>query len=63
MASRTIWNFSVGANLQKYGLPLELQVDLLNAFNVQGLYNFQSIFGGTHVVLPRIVAGKLTFLF
>ncbi len=61
--SRTIWNFSIGAGLQKYGLPLELQVDLLNAFDVQGLYNFQSVFGGTHVIPPRTVAGKLTFLF
>ncbi|MFI5180627.1 MAG: carboxypeptidase regulatory-like domain-containing protein [Thermoanaerobaculia bacterium] len=61
--SRTIWNFSVGARLQKYGLPLELQVDLLNAFDVQGLYNFLSTFGGTHVIPPRTLAGRVKFVF
>ena len=31
--SRTVWSFSLGARLQKYGLPFELQVDLLNALS------------------------------
>ena len=61
--SRTIWNFSLGARLQKYGLPFELQVDLLNAFDKQGLYNFQSVFGGTHVIPPRTLAGTWKFVF
>ncbi len=61
--SRTIWNFSLGARLQKYGVPLELQVDLLNAFDKQGLYNFQSPFGGTHVIPPRTLAGRVKFVF
>ena len=63
VTSRTIWSFSVGARLERYGLPLELQIDLLNAFNAMGLYNFQSIFGGTHVVPPRKVAGRLSVVF
>jgi len=61
--SRTIWNFSLGARLQQYGIPFELQVDLLNAFDVAGLYNFQSVFGGTHVVPPRTFAGRVKFVF
>ena len=61
--SRTVWSFSLGARLQKYGIPLELQVDLLNAFDVKGLYNFQSVFGGTHVIPPRTFAGRLKFVF
>ena len=61
--SRTVWNFSVGARLQKYGIPFELQVDLLNAFDAKGLYNFQSVFGGTHVIPPRTFAGRLKFVF
>ena len=61
--SRTIWSFSLGARLQKYGIPLELQADLLNAFDVKGLYNFQSVFGGTHVIPPRTLAGRVKYAF
>ena len=61
--SRTVWSFSAGARLAKYGLPLELQVDLLNAFDAKGLYNFQSVFGGTHVIPPRTLAGRVKFVF
>jgi hypothetical protein len=61
--SRTVWSFSAGARLAKYGIPLELQVDILNAFDVKGLYNFQSVFGGTHVIPPRTVAGRVKFVF
>jgi hypothetical protein len=60
---RTIWDFSVGVRLQQYGLPFEAQLDLLNAFDKQGLYNFQSTFGGTHVIPPRIFAGRLRYTF
>ena len=61
--SRTVWNFSVGLRLQRYHLPLELQVDLLNAFDEKGLYNFQSVFGGTHVIPPRTLAGRVKLVF
>jgi carboxypeptidase family protein len=60
---RDIWNFSLGARLQQYGLPFEVQLDLLNAFDEKGLYNFQSVFGGTHVIPPRIVAGRVRYVF
>jgi len=61
--ARDIWNFSLGARLQQYGLPFEVQVDLLNAFDEKGLYNFQSVFGGTHVIPPRTVAGRIRYVF
>jgi hypothetical protein len=61
--SRTIWSFSLGARLAKYRIPLELQADLLNAFDVKGLYNFQSVFGGTHVIPPRTWAARIKFVF
>ncbi|HYL05435.1 MAG TPA: TonB-dependent receptor [Thermoanaerobaculia bacterium] len=61
--SRTVWDFSVGARLAQYGLPFELQLDVLNAFDKQGLYNFMSTFGGTHVIPPRIIAGRVRYLF
>src|SRR4051794_4328058 len=60
---RNVWSFSLGARLQQYGLPFEVQLDLLNAFDEQGLYNFQSVFGGTHVIPPRTVAGRIRYVF
>ncbi len=60
---RTIWSFSLGARLARYGLPLEAQLDLLNAFDEKGLYNFQSVFGGTHVIPPRTLAGRVRYIF
>jgi Carboxypeptidase regulatory-like domain/TonB-dependent Receptor Plug Domain len=61
--SRTIWNFSLGSHLKQYGVPLDVQLDLLNAFDKQGLYNFMSTFGGTHVVPPREIAGRVSYSF
>jgi Carboxypeptidase regulatory-like domain len=61
--SRTVWSFSLGARLERYGLPLEAQLDLLNAFDKQGLYNFMSTFGGTHVIPPREIAGRIRYTF
>ena len=63
VSSRTVWSFSLGARLQPYGIPAELQFDLLNAFDAQGLYNFQSVFGGTHVIPPRTFAGRVKYSF
>lgn len=60
---RNIWNISLGARLQQYGIPLEVQLDLLNATDEKGLYNFQSVFGGTHVIPPRTVAGRIRYVF
>jgi hypothetical protein len=61
--ARDIWSASIGARLQQYGVPLEVQVDLLNATNEQGLYNFQSVFGGTHVIPPRTLAARIRYVF
>ncbi len=60
---RTVWSFSAGARLERYHVPLEVQVDLLNAFDEHGLYNFQSVFGGTHVIPPRTIAGRIRYTF
>ena len=57
-APRTVWNFSAGADLARFGVPLGVQVDVLNAFDKKGVYNVLSTFGGTHVLPPRTVAGR-----
>jgi hypothetical protein len=60
---RVVWDFSLGAHLKQYGLPFSAELDLLNAFDKEGLYNFMSTFGGTHVIPPREIAGHLTYSF
>ena len=60
---RNIWSFSLGARLQRFGLPLEAQLDVLNAFDEKGLYTSQSVFGGTHVIPPRTIAGRVRYIF
>ena len=63
IAPRTVWNFSVGSDLSRFGVPINLQIDLLNAFDEKGLYNVLSVFGGTHVIPPRTVAGRFRVTF
>jgi hypothetical protein len=60
---RTIWDFSVGADLKRLHVPVSLQIDVLNAFDVKGVYNILSVFGGTHVIPPRTVAARLRYEF
>ena len=63
IAARTIWDLSAGVDLDKRKVPLSIQVDLLNAFDEKGVYNILSVFGGTHVVPPRTLAGRFRYRF
>lgn len=61
---RTTWDFSVGQEftLQR-GRSCLVSLDLLNAFDDKSLYNFRSVFGGTHVAPPRTLAGRIKYRF
>jgi hypothetical protein len=61
--ARTVASFSAGLDLARHGVPVCLQVDLLNAFDTAGVYNIQSVFGGTHVIPPRTLAARLRYSF
>jgi hypothetical protein len=61
--ARTICDFSAGVDLDKHKVPLSIQVDLLNAFDEKGVYNILSVFGGTHVIPPRTLAGRIRYRF
>lgn len=61
--ARTICDFSAGVDLDKHRVPLSLQVDVLNAFDEKGVYNVLSVFGGTHVIPPRTLAGRIRYRF
>jgi outer membrane receptor protein involved in Fe transport len=61
---RTILDFSVGADLlQKERVSMNLQFDVQNLTNELFLYNFQSVFSGTHVGYPRLFSGRLSLRF
>jgi hypothetical protein len=59
--SRMILDLSLGLDLQKYHVPLSVQADLLNVNNRKGVYNITSVFGGTHVTPPRMLAVRLRY--
>jgi hypothetical protein len=61
--ARTVAGFSAGFDLARHGVPVTLQADLLNAFDAKGVYNVQSVFGGTHVIPPRTLAVRLRYRF
>jgi hypothetical protein len=61
--ARTIANVSIGLDLAKHHVPLSIQADLLNAFDTAGVYNIQSVFGGTHVIPPRTLAVRARYRF
>ena len=61
---RMILDFSVGADLmQKERVSMNLQFDVQNLTNELFLYNFESVFSGTHIGYPRLFSGKLSLRF
>ena len=61
---RTVLDFSVGADLmQKERVSVNLQFDVQNLTNELFLYNFESVFSGTHVGYPRLFSGRLSLRF
>lgn len=62
--SRFLLNASVGKKLFKHeNYGADLQVSALNLTNQDRLYNFLSVFSGTHYVPPRSVSVRLSFDF
>jgi Carboxypeptidase regulatory-like domain len=61
--ARTIASFSFGWDLAKQHVPISLEADLLNAFDTKGLYNIESVFGGTHVIPPRTLSVRIRYNF
>src|ERR1041385_1870982 len=61
---RTILDLSVGADLmQKERVSMNVQFDVQNLTNELFLYNFESVFSGTHVGYPRLFSGRLSLRF
>ena len=61
---RTVFDLSIGADLrQKERVAINVQFDVQNLTNELFLYNFQSVFSGTHVGSPRLFSGRLSLRF
>lgn len=61
---RTIFDFSIGADLwRREHASLNVQFDVRNLTNELFLYNFESVFSGTHVGFPRLFSGRLSLRF
>jgi outer membrane receptor protein involved in Fe transport len=61
---RTILNLSIGADLlQHERTSLNVQFDIQNLTNELFLYNFESVFSGTHVGFPRLMSGRIALRF
>lgn len=61
---RTILNLSVGADLlRNERTSVNVQFDVQNLTNELFLYNFESVFSGTHVGFPRLFSGRLALHF
>lgn len=61
---RTILDLSVGADLfQKERMSMNVQFDIQNLTNRPFLYNFESVFSGTHVGYPRLISGRIALRF
>lgn len=61
---RTLFNLAAGYQLlQESSHPISLQFGVNNLTDRLYLYNFRSIFSGTHVGRPREFTGRLTFHF
>jgi outer membrane receptor for ferrienterochelin and colicin len=61
---RTLLNLSVGADLlRQERMSLNLQFDIQNLTDELFLYNFESVFSGTHVGYPRLFSGRLALRF
>jgi outer membrane receptor protein involved in Fe transport len=61
---RMVLDFSVGADLfQKERTSLNFQFDVQNLTDELFLYNFESVFSGTHVGYPRLLSARLSLRF
>jgi TonB dependent receptor/Carboxypeptidase regulatory-like domain len=61
---RTVLNLSVGADLlQSERTSLNVQFDIQNLTDELFLYNFESVFSGTHIGFPRLFSGRLALRF
>lgn len=65
IAPRHLFNVSAGSDniFGRERLKTSLRVTVVNVANTQALYNFLSVFAGTHFVTPRAITAELGWRF
>jgi hypothetical protein len=61
--SRMVWDWSVGWNYPHDEPRVGLQFDIRNLTDARRLYNYLSVFSGTHVIAPRTFSGRMRLYF
>jgi len=61
---RTLWDFSGGLDLRRNDpVTIGLQFDIQNLTGKFFIYNFESVFSGTHIGFPRLFSGRVVLKF
>ncbi|HWR17614.1 MAG TPA: TonB-dependent receptor [Terriglobales bacterium] len=61
---RATFDIATGYTLRSESrMPIDLQLSVTNLFDRFYLYNFESVFSGTHIGRPREVSGRIVFRF
>ncbi|HUR37072.1 MAG TPA: TonB-dependent receptor [Terriglobales bacterium] len=61
---RTLFDFATGYEfMRERKYPITLQFSVQNLGNAFYLYNYESVFSGTHIGRPREVSGRIVFHF
>jgi hypothetical protein len=61
--SRLVWDWSIGYDFPRESPRVSLQFDIRNLTDQKRLFNFLSVFSGTHVTPPRAFSGRLRYFF
>ena len=60
---RLIWDWSIGYDYPREDPRVSFQFDIRNLTDEKRLFNFLSVFSGTHVVPPRAFSGRVRYNF
>ena len=61
--ARLVWDWSVGFDYPREEPRVSLQFEIRNLTDEKHLFNFLSVFSGTHVIPPRAFCGRLRYFF
>lgn len=61
--SRLVWDWLIGVDIPHERPRVNFQFDIQNLTDEERLFNFLSVFSGTHVIRPRSFSARLRYNF
>jgi outer membrane receptor protein involved in Fe transport len=61
--SRLVWDWSIGFEYPQEKPRVAFQFDIRNLSDEERLFNYLSVFSGTHVIPPRSFSGRMRYFF